>query len=326
MANHHLAAAEVSCPACDFGPFLRNSYWTGKLLLAGDFIAEQRYFMEKLRHHNLHLHGSGVVCGLKVVEHEKEECQQRFVCVEPGTAVDCCGHEIVLRFKECIDLSSIPALQELKEKKDKDKHVLAICIRYRECETEHVPVLYDECGCADDKCAPNRVLEAFALDVMVDPKLPEPQKFPDKCGDLWSTSIDGCKHCDQPDCVILATITDYVVDSKIKNPASLPPPAGSIDNFTHRDILPSAELLQSVIKCVMEKGIGGGGGVGPAGPAGKGIDEVKATFVDCKTPGTAKIDESGPKRTLVLEVPKGCDGAPGGGGVGPAGPAGKGID
>ena len=51
------------------------------------------------RRHNLHLHGSGVVCGLKVVQHDKEQCRDRFVCVEPGTAIDCCGHEIVLRFK-----------------------------------------------------------------------------------------------------------------------------------------------------------------------------------------------------------------------------------
>ena len=192
MANHQHAAAEVLCPACDFGPFQRNAYWTGKLMLAGDFVAEQRYFMEKLRHHNLHLHGSGVVCGLKVVQHDKDECRNRFVCVEPGTAIDCCGHEIVLRFKECIDLDTIPALKALKDKNDTTKHTLAVCIRYRECETEHVPVLYDECGCDDDKCAPNRVLEAFELDVMVDPKLPEAPTLPDQCGDLWRTSVEGC--------------------------------------------------------------------------------------------------------------------------------------
>jgi hypothetical protein len=250
MANHQHAAAEVLCPACEFGPFQRNAYWTGKLLLAGDFIAEQRYFMEKLRYHNLHLHGSGVVCGLKVVQHDKEECRNRFVCVEPGTAIDCCGHEIVLRFKECIDLDTIPALKALKDKNNEETHTLAVCIRYRECETEHVPVLYDECGCDDDKCAPNRVLEAFALDVMVDPELPTPAKSPDQCGDLWKTSVDGCPHCDQPDCVVLATIADYVVGNKIIDEPTPPDPVpGSvaIDNFTDRHILPSAQLIKAVI-------------------------------------------------------------------------------
>jgi hypothetical protein len=270
MGHHHHDDAEVLCPSCDFGPFQRNAYWTGKLMLAGDFIAEQHYFMEKLRHHNLHLHGSGTVCGLKVVQHDKEECRGRFICVEPGTAIDCCGHEIVLRFKECIDLDTIPALKALKDKNDTDKHKLAICIRFRECETEQVPVLYDECGCSDDRCAPNRVLEAFALDVMVDPTLPAAPTLPAQCGDLWQTSVAGCAHCDAPDCVVLATVTDYVVGKKIVNPlTSGSPPADSIDidNYKHRDILPSAQLIKAVIDCILKQGPGGGG-VGPRGPKG----------------------------------------------------------
>src|SRR6185369_12753270 len=41
------------------------------------------------------------------------------------------------------------------------------------CPTEDVPVLYDECGCDDTKCAPNRILESFRFDVLVDPPLAE---------------------------------------------------------------------------------------------------------------------------------------------------------
>ncbi len=41
-------------------------------MLARDFVDEQRYVIEKLRHHNQKLHGAGVVCGLKVVQHEKD--------------------------------------------------------------------------------------------------------------------------------------------------------------------------------------------------------------------------------------------------------------
>ena len=33
------------------------------------------------------------------------------------------------------------------------------CLVWRECPTEEVPVLYDECGCDDTQCAPNRILE-----------------------------------------------------------------------------------------------------------------------------------------------------------------------
>ena len=96
MANHHTPPRRLLCPACDFGPFTRNAYWTGKLMLARDFVDEQRYVIEKLRHHNQHLHGIGR--GLRAqggAARQGRACRNRFMCVEPGTAIDCCGHEIV---------------------------------------------------------------------------------------------------------------------------------------------------------------------------------------------------------------------------------------
>lgn len=166
--------ATSSCPACEIGPFLRNHYFTGKLLLERDFTDEQRYLIEKLRHHHQRLHGWGVVCGLKVKQHGQPDCRSRFVCVEPGTAIDCCGHEIVVRDEDCLDLLGIPALKDLWDRKDtKDtKHRLQICLRYVECPTEEIPVLYDDCAGDGGQCAPNRILESYALDVLVDP--PEP--------------------------------------------------------------------------------------------------------------------------------------------------------
>src|SRR5580765_8127254 len=110
MAHDHDHAAATLCHSCDCQPFLRNAYWTGKLMLARDFTDEQHYLVEKLRHHNQHLHGTGVVCGLKVVPHEKPECRARFVCVPPGSAVDCCGHDLLLLDTDCIDLWAIPAI------------------------------------------------------------------------------------------------------------------------------------------------------------------------------------------------------------------------
>jgi hypothetical protein len=164
------------CESCDIGPFSRNNFFTGKLLLERDFTDEQTYVVDKLRHHNRRLHGWGVVCGLRVKQHSTPGCRDRFVCIEPGTALDCCGHEIVVRDEECIDLSLLPAIQALEtpraggpEEGDEQTHTLQICLRYRECGTEPIPVLYDECGCDDTRCLPNRILESFELDVKVDP-------------------------------------------------------------------------------------------------------------------------------------------------------------
>src|SRR5262245_41162873 len=247
------------CPACDYGPFARNAYWTGKLMIARDFVDEQRYVVEKLRHHTQQLHGTGVVCGLKVVQHDRDTCRDRFVCVQPGVAVDCCGHDIVVREPDCIDLFAVPAIKAFRDAKaagqDPGPHTLQICIRYRECETEPVPVLYDECGCAGDKCAPNRILESYELDVIVDPKPPEPRPpFPARCEDLWRKSLDGCPHCDLPDCIVLATIPNWHVGDKIIDPPPVGPlPANTvaIDNLLGRVFLPSTQLIKEVIDCIL---------------------------------------------------------------------------
>src|SRR4051812_19289591 len=162
-----------SCPECDIGPFTRNNYFTGKLMQVGDFDTEQRYGIEKLRHHDQSLHGWGVVCGLKVEQHPQPACRARFVRVEPGTAIDCCGHEIVLREEDCVDITQLPAVKALIDQKDTNAHVLQICIRYRECPTEEVPIFYEDCGCNGDRCAPNRILESYEFDAIIDPKTPE---------------------------------------------------------------------------------------------------------------------------------------------------------
>src|SRR6476646_1345494 len=93
--------------SCDYGPFTRNNYWYGKLMLPQDFIDEQRYFRAKQRHHNQRLHGTGVVCGLLVQQDGTPGCRDRIVDITPGTALDCCGNEILLRETVRFDLSAL---------------------------------------------------------------------------------------------------------------------------------------------------------------------------------------------------------------------------
>ena len=160
---------QAPCVDCDIEPFTRNYYFTGKLLVERDFKQEQEYYVDKMRHHDQTLHGWGVVCGLKVQAHQNPQCRNRFVCIEPGTAIDCCGHEILVHDEDCIDITQLAAIKALAAKKDTDPHTLQICLRYRECPTEQIPVLYDDCGCSETQCAPNRVLESYDVDVIVDP-------------------------------------------------------------------------------------------------------------------------------------------------------------
>ena len=96
MAHTHGHNGNGTCVECATPQLARNNYFTGKLLVERDFREEQDYFLGKDRRHNQELHGWGVVCGLKVKQHPDENCRDRYVIVEPGTAIDCCGHEILV--------------------------------------------------------------------------------------------------------------------------------------------------------------------------------------------------------------------------------------
>jgi len=174
------------CPECEIGSLTRNNYFTGKLLVERDFKDEQRYYIDKLRLHQKRLHGEGVVCGLEVKQHPSAACQARYVCVGPGFAKDCCGNDIVVPEEDCIDITHFKSWRALQAAQNNQpasskgaaadpgitaSHTLQICVRYRECPTENIPVLYDDCGCDDTACAPNRILESYELDLQVDPDL-----------------------------------------------------------------------------------------------------------------------------------------------------------
>lgn len=71
-------------------PFRRPHYFTGRLLTAEDFRAEQDYHVGKRRLLNRALHGAGIVQGLEAALVGGD------VRVEAGLALDCTGREIVV--------------------------------------------------------------------------------------------------------------------------------------------------------------------------------------------------------------------------------------
>lgn len=177
LLHHHGSESGCGggcCDECEPATPVRNNYFTGKLLVERDFTDEQFYFREKIRQHHQRLHGVGVVCGLDIVAHPNPACRDRMVVLKPGTAIDCCGHDINVIEEEVLVLDDFPAFKALKAAGDDRKdHRLEFCIRYRECPTEEIPVLFDECGCDDTQCAPNRILESFEIDLRVDAELPD---------------------------------------------------------------------------------------------------------------------------------------------------------
>jgi hypothetical protein len=100
----------------------RLNYFTHQLLREQDFKDEQAYHIEMRQRHNRWFHPWGVVGGLEVKEHGPQE-----IVVEPGTAVDQDGREIVLQEGQERDLSSFSNESEVY-----------IILHYHQHETEHV--------------------------------------------------------------------------------------------------------------------------------------------------------------------------------------------
>jgi DNA-binding beta-propeller fold protein YncE len=171
--KHGTSGAGGVCVECDIPQLARNNYFTGKLLVERDFTDEQRYLLGKLRRHNQRLHGWGAVCGLKVIPHPT--CPDRYVIIEPGTAIDCCGREILVAAEEYFGFEAQFLANWRKQKGPNaqpptDAHNIQICVSYKECGTEDIPALFDDCSCDATSCQPNRILESYSFDVLIDPK------------------------------------------------------------------------------------------------------------------------------------------------------------
>ena len=79
---------------------IRPNYYNTQMLVAEDFLAEQSYHVKARQRHNVELHGSGIVNGLKVLSKSDTS-----VNIEPGYAIDGKGREIFLESAEEIDIS-----------------------------------------------------------------------------------------------------------------------------------------------------------------------------------------------------------------------------
>ncbi|MBE3638375.1 collagen-like protein [Mangrovicoccus algicola] len=138
-----------SCLPCGLHAPSRNYYFDGKLLVARDFTDEQDYH-RGLRHlHNQLLHGTGTVCGLKVIQHPQEGCRRENLVVEPGMALDCCGQELILPERRRIDVAAMLAADpDLAELLDGGMHLV---VGLRRCDrgAEPLPRLLPGCGAGE---------------------------------------------------------------------------------------------------------------------------------------------------------------------------------
>lgn len=184
---------QIDCISCDLPTQERLHYFTGQFLTQRDFQDEQNYFIGKHRQHNRYLHGYGTVCGLKVVQHPNPDCRDRFVILEPGFALDCCGREILVKEQIYIDVIKYFAAQniDLNSIKPEDANHLLFSLCYSECKTEFVPALYAECGCDEMGSDANRIYEGFEVQLQLVKELPKlPHSEPVGVSLNWTNTLN----------------------------------------------------------------------------------------------------------------------------------------
>ncbi|MBK4216486.1 hypothetical protein JJJ17_11165 [Paracoccus caeni] len=144
---------------CDLpSGFYRVNYFHGKEMRLADYVDEQRYHSGKHRFHNQRLHGTGILCGLKLSVMQPEGTLLR---VGRGAALDDCGREIVVGYDQCVDVAAW-FRQQAYEMRDQDgspctpdetnRVKLCVVIRYAECGGAPEQVPPDPCGGGHDDC------------------------------------------------------------------------------------------------------------------------------------------------------------------------------
>lgn len=172
-------------------PVKRPNYFTGQMLSADDFTAEQEYHRRKQRLHNLHCHGFGVVQGLEVSTVKKNS--DWTIVIEPGFAIDSLGNEIQLCIKMRFPLP-------------KSETAIQVGIRFSERLCDPVPIVSDATSLSSQ---PSRVEEG--CEVILEP-VSMPRGSRAKTGGLGSS----------PDVLPLARLVRtgrvWRVDRKFKAP------------------------------------------------------------------------------------------------------------
>jgi hypothetical protein len=180
------------------GALVRPAYEEGICLAAQDLMTAQHYRTQRLRRHNRHLHGWGVVCGLFVVP-ASVPSKPWAVQICPGYAIGPYGDEIVVPCAAQVDIYNflwtrplIPALAR----------TAYIAIRYMEHYARLAPTNPPVCGCNDSIYKPSRIQDGYSVDVLWMP----PDVAHEPSVDLCSPGPMPCPQCPDSPYVYLACV------------------------------------------------------------------------------------------------------------------------
>ncbi len=129
--------------------FIRNRYYTGKMLTSKDFLTEQSYMNGKRNFLNHMMYGTGVVCGLSV-----RRLDELSIMIESGVAIDEQGREILVPVSLVKKISSISGVEQLTGSR------AALCLRYKEDMVHPVYSVEQE---GEEEYEYNHVQEGYEL-------------------------------------------------------------------------------------------------------------------------------------------------------------------
>ncbi|MGA1839276.1 MAG: hypothetical protein ACMUIU_01515 [bacterium] len=154
-------------------PLKRVNYTKGLVLGVDEFEQEQFYLMERDHLQNRALHGYGTIWGLDVSVCGSPEDPE--VMVSPGLALDTSGRMINVTTAQCAHLNAW-----LTKNKDSVMNYIGsppgsltihVVLRYKECETDTVPIPGEPCRSQEDIMAPSRISDYFDLSLQLEPPL-----------------------------------------------------------------------------------------------------------------------------------------------------------
>ncbi|WP_280412771.1 hypothetical protein [Nocardia asiatica] len=158
-------------------PLERPRYFPRQLMTPDDLTLEAEYFRNRLRRHNIYLHGWGVVCGALVcpVRTNGDSNPTPWVVqVQPGYILGPFGDEIVIE-RACevslrvgttghTDEFSDPWCTETYAENPEGPRYIAV--RYREIPTRPVRAQPAGCGCDETQCEYSRYRDGYEIGIL----------------------------------------------------------------------------------------------------------------------------------------------------------------
>lgn len=211
----------MQLPPSPTGALKRPLYEPDHYLAHSDLSTEQQYLLQRLRRHNRHLHGWGVVCGLWVAP-ASEPRRPWEVLVCPGYALGPYGDETFIPRRTPVDIRDSLWLRPVILQRPAP--IAYVAIRHAEFAVRPVPANPASCGCHDSMYVPSRIRDDFKIEILWSlPHRDIPDPF-DPCGD----KTPPCPKCPESPYIVLASV---ILPASEADPIRVQ----DVDNITFRE-------------------------------------------------------------------------------------------